>query len=47
VDAGHQRACELITLHSDKVERAARASLPTCKIELEAVAELLGHTSAC
>ena len=41
IAAGHQRACELIRLHSQKVERLARVLLTTVKIEPDAVAALL------
>ena len=41
IAAGHQRACELIRLHSQKVERLASALLATGKIEPDAVTALL------
>jgi ATP-dependent Zn protease len=45
IEAGHQRACELIRLHSSAVGRVARALLADGKIEDAAVRELLGQPS--
>jgi ATP-dependent Zn protease len=40
-NAGHQRACELLKLHSDKVERTVQALMAHLRIENDAVCELL------
>jgi len=45
IEAGHQRACELIRLHTNAVGRVARALLADGKIENAAVRELLGQPS--
>jgi ATP-dependent Zn protease len=41
IEAGHQRACELVRLHPHAVERVARALLAEGKIERAAARELL------
>jgi hypothetical protein len=43
IEAGHQRACELVRLHSEAVERVAHALLAQGKIENAAACELLGR----
>jgi hypothetical protein len=45
IDAGHQRAFELIRLHFEAVERVANALLTAGKLEYAAAPDVLGHVS--